>query len=70
MAHFKSVVTTAGAQLLSSVLANGGNLVLTRAAAGSGVPDADRQGRAILSPRKQACPSQWGIRSYHPATPL
>lgn len=48
MAHFKSVVTTAGAQLLSSVLANGGNLVLTRAAAGSGVPDADPAGQGDL----------------------
>lgn len=36
MAHFKSVVTSYGAQILSEIIANGGKLTLSAAAAGKG----------------------------------
>lgn len=39
MAKFKSIITDAGAETLTALIAAGQNLILTRAAAGSGVPD-------------------------------
>lgn len=39
MAKFKSIVTDSGVEALTALIASGQNLVLTRAAAGSGVPN-------------------------------
>lgn len=39
MAKFKSIVTDTGVETLTALIASGRNLVLTRATAGSGIPD-------------------------------
>ena len=39
MAKFKSIVTDSGVEALTALIASGQGLNLTRAAAGSGVPD-------------------------------
>ena len=48
MASYKSIVTDAGAQKLAEILAAGGQLVLTRAACGSGTPTTDPARRSEL----------------------